>query len=262
MALKEKQLFQSIDKVQTAIARFKEFEPAEGYFLAFSGGKDSVVIKALADLAGVKYDAHYSVTTIDPPELVHFIRDHYPDVIWDRPAQAFLTRLIDRGFPMRQHRWCCEEYKEQGGAGRFVVTGVRSAESVRRRGRKMVDVCHRGRGGAKRMLNVIVDWTQNDVWEFIRTRDLPYCKLYDQGFSRLGCLFCPAAYYLQREYEAERYPGYVKQFRRAFRALHERFKKDRPETAARWPDGDAMFDWWLSGKSSSKRDATQQVLFE
>lgn len=39
------------DKVQTAIDRFKSFEPEEGYYLAFSGGKDSVVIKALADMA-------------------------------------------------------------------------------------------------------------------------------------------------------------------------------------------------------------------
>lgn len=34
------------DKVQVAIDRLKAFEPPEGYYLAFSGGKDSVVIKA------------------------------------------------------------------------------------------------------------------------------------------------------------------------------------------------------------------------
>ena len=50
---------QGKDKVQVAIDRFKTFEPPEGYYLAFSGGKDSVVIKALADMAGVKYDAHF-----------------------------------------------------------------------------------------------------------------------------------------------------------------------------------------------------------
>lgn len=51
------------DKVETAIQRIKMFEPSDGYYLAFSGGKDSVVIKALADMAGVKYDAHYNVTS-------------------------------------------------------------------------------------------------------------------------------------------------------------------------------------------------------
>lgn len=72
-----------VDKVQTAIDRLKAFEPEDGYYLAFSGGKDSVCIKELAVMAGVKFDAHYSVTTVDPPELTRFILKHHPDVIWD-----------------------------------------------------------------------------------------------------------------------------------------------------------------------------------
>ena len=123
---------------ELAIARLREFEPSEGYYLAFSGGKDSVVLKALADAAGVKYDAHYSVTTIDPPELVRFIRKHHPEVHWERPSKPFLVRLPEKGFPLRQRRWCCEEYKEQGGTGRVVLTGIRAAESARRGKRRMV----------------------------------------------------------------------------------------------------------------------------
>ena len=72
-----------LDKVETAIKRIKTFEPPEGYYLAFSGGKDSVVIKALCDMAKVKYDAHYNVTTVDPPELVQFVKT-FPDVTFDK----------------------------------------------------------------------------------------------------------------------------------------------------------------------------------
>lgn len=57
-----------------AIALLRLHEPPEGYYLAFSGGKDSCVIKELAKRAGVKFDAHYGNTTIDPPELVRFIK--------------------------------------------------------------------------------------------------------------------------------------------------------------------------------------------
>ena len=82
----EKTLFgETVDKVEIAIKRLKQFEPPEGYFLAFSGGKDSIVIKKLADMAGVKYDAHYSNTTIDPPELIRFMRQNYKDVDWIQP---------------------------------------------------------------------------------------------------------------------------------------------------------------------------------
>ena len=74
MPLIERTLWGDQDKVQIAIDRLRTFEPPDGYYLAFSGGKDSCVIKALADMAGVHYDAHYSLTTVDPPELVRFIR--------------------------------------------------------------------------------------------------------------------------------------------------------------------------------------------
>ena len=73
-----------MDRVETAIERLKAFEPPEGYWLAFSGGKDSVVVKALADMAGVKYEAHYQNTSVDPPELVQFIKT-FDDVQDDLP---------------------------------------------------------------------------------------------------------------------------------------------------------------------------------
>ena len=127
------------DIVQVAIDRLKTFEPEDGYYLAFSGGKDSVVIKTLADMAGVKYDAHYNLTSVDPPELVHFIKS-FDDVIIERPKdkdgkQITMWNLIPpkKLPPTRIARYCCEALKEGGGEGRFTVTGVRWAESARRK---------------------------------------------------------------------------------------------------------------------------------
>lgn len=128
------------DKVEVAIDRFKTFEPPEGYYLAFSGGKDSVVIKALADMSGVKYDAHYNVTSVDPPELIKFIRTHHTDVAFEYPKdkdgnRVTMWNLIPKKKmpPTRLVRYCCQVLKEGGGDGRFTVTGVRWAESRRRR---------------------------------------------------------------------------------------------------------------------------------
>lgn len=141
MALEETMLDGTVvDKVQIAINRFKAFEPPEGYFLAFSGGKDSVCIKALADMAGVKYDAHYSVTSVDPPELVRFIKEKYPDVARDIPHDKngkpiTMWNLIPKKKmpPTRLARYCCAVLKETAGKGRITVTGVRWAESARRK---------------------------------------------------------------------------------------------------------------------------------
>lgn len=124
----------TIDKVQTSIARLRAFEPEEGYYLAFSGGKDSVVIKALADMAGVKYDAHYNATTVDPPELVRFIKQEHPDVSFERPEKTMRQLIISKKAPpTRLQRYCCQKLKETHGVGRVTMTGVRWAESKGRR---------------------------------------------------------------------------------------------------------------------------------
>lgn len=129
------------DKVEVAIERLKTFEPTEGYYLAFSGGKDSVTIKALADMASVKYDAHYNNTSVDFPELVTFVKS-FPDIQIDTPKYKDGTRctmwnLIPKKKmpPTRMVRYCCEYLKEGGGEKRFKVTGVRQAESTKRRSR-------------------------------------------------------------------------------------------------------------------------------
>lgn len=132
--------FNGNDKVDKAIMRLQAYEPKEGYYLCFSGGKDSCVIKALADMAGVKYDAHYSVSSVDPPELVRFIKDVHPDVEFTYPRdkdgnRITMWNLIPKKSmpPTRIVRYCCAILKEQGGKGRLKVTGVRWDESVRRK---------------------------------------------------------------------------------------------------------------------------------
>ncbi len=122
------------DKVEDSIERLKMFEPPEGYFGATSYGKDSITLMELCKIAQVKVDWHYSVTTIDPPELIYFGRKYHPDVIWERPEIPFLKMLVKRGFHLRQNRWCCTEYKERGGSGRKVLTGIRWEESVKNMG--------------------------------------------------------------------------------------------------------------------------------
>ena len=128
------------NKVRKSIERLKAFEPEEGYYLAFSGGKDSVVCKALMDMAGVKYDATYRVTSVDPPELVRFIMKEHPDVKREVPRDEegktiTMWNLIPKKLmpPTRLVRYCCTKLKECGGDGRFTVTGVRWAESNNRR---------------------------------------------------------------------------------------------------------------------------------
>lgn len=268
-----------MDMVEVAIERLKAFEPKEGYYLAFSGGKDSVTVKALADMAGVKYDAHYNVTSVDPPELVKFVQS-FPDVHFDFPMDdngrvITMWNLIPKKSmpPTRMLRYCCADLKETRGEGRFVVTGVRKDESVRRantRGglelgknktskREILDpdnptpeMFYHCQTHYSKVLNPIIDWTTDEVWEFIKEYKVRYCCLYDEGFSRLGCIGCPMDTRAHRLWEFERYPKYKENYIRAFDKM---LKNMGPIKYAQnhhlkkgWTTGEEVFNWWICGE--------------
>lgn len=286
MALIENTIFGVEDKVADSIEALKTFEPKEGYYVAFSGGKDSVVVKKLCDLAGVKYDAHYNVTSVDPPELVRFVKDIYPDVSFDIPhyddgKPITMWNLIPKiGMPpTRLMRYCCGKLKEDGGYGRLVVTGVRWAESSRRakdrnlleigankktstnikylnndndETRALVESCYRKK---KTVLNPIINWEDDDVWEFIRKYNVPYCKLYDQGYERLGCIGCPMN--TNRAQELERYPKYRAAYLRAFgKMLKARREREREST---WESPEEVMYWWLSDGDKLEKPVDGQI---
>lgn len=228
------------DRVGVAIERMRTMEPPEGYYLAYSGGKDSTVLLALARLAGVKYDAHYNLTTVDPPELVQFVRQQ-EGVAVDRPRTTMWKLIVhNRVPPTRRIRYCCKELKERGGKGRIVLTGVRWAESARRRKRMWTETCYRTH---RTMLHPIIDWPDAAVWGFIHSQGLPYCSLYDEGFDRLGCVLCPMARRRKRERQAERWPKLAASYLRAFgRMLVER---ERLGKAGDWHTPEQVMRWWL-----------------
>lgn len=182
-----------------------------GYHLAFSGGKDSIVMYNLCVMAGVKFTAHYSVTTIDPVEVLRFVKKYYPDVIWDYPyykgkrTNAYELVAL-KGLPTRLRRFCCDVLKEQNGRkGDYILIGVRAEESPKRATYEKIDT-FKGRT----MLRPILDWTSIDIWNFISKYNLPYPSLYDEGHKRLGCILCPLACRNARVRDYNEHPQHVK----------------------------------------------------
>jgi phosphoadenosine phosphosulfate reductase len=258
MSLREETLFGTVDKVAIAIERIRTFEPPEGYYVAFSGGKDSCVILDLVKRAGVQFDAHYNLTTVDPPELVHFIRREHPEVAIHKPELTMWQLIVKNGIlPTRQIRYCCSALKEGGGHGRLVITGIRWQESVRRSKRRMMETCYRDQ--SRTYLHPIIDWSSADIWNYIRHNNLPYCSLYDEGKKRLGCVMCPMAGAKEMKRDMERWPKIAAAYRRACdRAVEaHKDKSDRNFTS-----GQDLFDWWISGASRVGGDDDQTVLFE
>lgn len=205
----------------------------------------------LVKRAKVKYDAHYNVTTVDPPELVLFIRSQYPKVKWERPVKTMYQLIVENGIPpTRLMRYCCRVLKEHGGEGRACVTGIRAEESQQRAGRSEVEDDY---NCAKSYVNPIFMWSENDIWQYIHEHQLPYCSLYNEGFERLGCINCPMAGAKERERQLLRWPGIARAYLAACNtSVQKRIEAGRPMT---WKTGQEMFDWWLERDVPAQKEA-------
>ena len=115
-----------------------------GYYLAFSAGKDSQALYHIAELAGVKFDAHMNLTSVDPPEVIRFVKQSYPEVDLIKPKKSIYQLAVEKEIlPTMRVRWCCAEYKETSGAGRVTLIGIRHQESARRAKRNEVEISSR-----------------------------------------------------------------------------------------------------------------------
>lgn len=132
---------QSVALIRKAEKLALRYDAEEGFWLAFSGGKDSQALYHIVELAGVNFKAHFSPTTVDPPQLIRFIRKNYPEVEFGKVEKSMYQMAKEKGVvPTRRLRWCCAEFKESAGAGKVTLTGIRKQESPKRAKRKEVEV--------------------------------------------------------------------------------------------------------------------------
>lgn len=141
--LRRKMLY-SIELLRKAEKIAMNYDKDDGFFLAFSGGKDSQALYHIAELGGVKFKAHMNLTSVDPPEVIRFVKKCYPDVELVKPKESIYSIAIRRKIlPTMRVRWCCAEFKESAGAGKVTLIGIRREESSRRAKRNEVEISSR-----------------------------------------------------------------------------------------------------------------------
>ena len=140
----DKKLQHSIELLQKSEKLALLYDNADGFYLAFSGGKDSQALYHVAEMSGVKFKAHMNFTSVDPPQVIRFVRTQYPDVVTHKPKWSIFDRAVQNGIlPSMRIRWCCADFKESAGAGKVTLIGIRKNESARRAKRHEVEVSNK-----------------------------------------------------------------------------------------------------------------------
>ena len=103
---------------------------------------------------------------------------------------------------------------------------------------RIVEMCYKDH---TTLINPIIDWTTDEVWEFIREYEIPYCSLYDEGFKRLGCIGCPMGHHQEREFE--RWPKYRNLYLAAFTKMIAHRNENGLDTV--WQTAEEVMDWWI-----------------
>lgn len=207
-------------KVDFAIKLLQSI-PQEGDIeVSYSGGKDSDVILELAKMAGIPYRAIYKNTTIDPAGSIAHAKEMGAEVI--RPKKTFFQLVSEHGYPSRYARFCCSFLKEYKVCDR-AIQGIRRSESKKRAERyKEPEECRVYSKKEKVKIYLpILEWTDQDVEEFIKERNIKCHPLYYKGggqfdvTQRLGCMGCPLASRKKRIQFFKENPRWLKAWIRA-----------------------------------------------
>lgn len=181
------------EKILRAIHLIQRVSYMHNCALAFSSGKDSVVLDYLAREAHVKVERFHNVTTIDPEGTINFALKH--GCTLSRSQLSFLDLVELKGYPTMFRRFCCKELKERYFAD-YVFFGIRKEESVKRDKcySDFDDIYYYSKKVFTNRFFPMLQFTNEDVEYIVNTRNLECHPLYYDHKGkfcverRLGCI--------------------------------------------------------------------------
>jgi adenylylsulfate reductase, thioredoxin dependent len=200
-----------------------------------------------------------------------------------KPVNMF-SLIEQKGIPpTRRIRYCCSIFKEKSTPKRITAVGVRESESRRRTGRsdfstgektkasmKHFDLAHvkevfenaktydpvwdctivaRARKHKSLIVNPIYEWTDEDVWGYIKENNIPYNPLYDMGYKRVGCVLCPMARKAMKVQDEINFPGIKDNYIKAFERMLEKRRKSGLKTIEKWSSAEKVYKWWVEDRT-------------
>jgi phosphoadenosine phosphosulfate reductase len=201
------------------------------FHVAFSGGKDSVVLLDLVKRALPKssFIVVFGDTRMEFPDTYKIIDEVERQCVAEgiefyRAASKLLPEETWKLFgpPSTVLRWCCSVHKaapqtlkirEILGKPNFIgadFVGVRAQESLKRSGYDVENFGRKQRGQFSH--NSILEWNSAEIWLYIFMNDLPINDCYKKGNSRAGCLLCPMTSGRANFFRNNSYPDDLEKF--------------------------------------------------
>ncbi len=157
-----------------------KINPKSRFFTLDTGRLNEETYDIMDELSK-KYNINFEVLFPDSQEVEEMVRTKGINLFYDNVENRHLCCGIRKVHPLRKMLKNLDGW----------ISGIRRDQTSIRKDAKMLETDEKYNGIVK--INPLIDWTWEQVWDYIKKNNVPYHKLLDKGYPSIGCEPCTRA---------------------------------------------------------------------